>query len=326
MNFSPSVYEHAAKLIGKSPWSVSRSADLLYQAHATAFKRYQHSPITVGIDIYNLEAEAYGAVVDEPDGNNIPAISTPVCSTIDELSTLANFEPGISGRLPLVLDVGKKLLKRFPHADVRIPVSGPVSIASTLMRMEGFLMELALNPDNTRNALVHIADGQVAFCQEIHRHGLDITFFESAAAPPLLSPDQFRTIVLPVLKTMMQRISEIVGHPLAFVIGGDTTPILEAILETGTKYVICPSETDQEAFMQKIWNRTDVTVRINMDPKIIAFGNWDEIRVEVDRILSLAQSRKNVCLGTGALPYETPPENVEKVRHYLAQCNSFYEL
>jgi hypothetical protein len=30
--FSPSVYEHCALLIGRTPWDVSRDGELLYQA------------------------------------------------------------------------------------------------------------------------------------------------------------------------------------------------------------------------------------------------------------------------------------------------------
>ena len=317
MNFSPSIYEHAAKLIDKSPWSVSRNMELIYQAHAAAFKRYHHSVVTVGIDIYNLEAEAYGAVVDEPSGNSIPTISKHICSTVDELTVLGSFDPAVSGRIPLVLEAGKRLAKTFPQANVCIPVSGPVSIASTLMGMENLLMELVFHPNKVSDALQHFAKGQIAFCKEIHRKGLGITFFESGAAPPLISPGQFQEIVLPVLKSMMQEISLIMGRPAAFIIGGDTALIVESILETGTKYVICPSETNQETFMQKIWNHTDVTVRINMDSNIFAFGDWEKVKSEVDRIISLAHGRENVCLGTGVLAYDALPETVDKVKEYL---------
>ncbi|NOY61251.1 MAG: hypothetical protein GXO75_20255 [Calditrichaeota bacterium] len=321
MQFSPSVYEHAAQIIKKSPWVVSRDSDLLYKAHAAAYTRYRHSPVSVGIDIYNLEAEAYGAVVEEPSGNNIPTISKPLLSTAEEIMALKPLDPGSDGRLSMVILTGEKLSRTFPDADVRIPVSGPVSIAGTLMGVEDFLMGLALDPEKVQQALIHLAAGQVAFCREIHRKGLDITFFESAAAPPLISPNQFREMILPVLKSMMEEIAEIVGHSLAFVIGGDTTPILDSLLQTETNYLICPSETDQEAFMKKIWDRNDITVRVNMDPRILVFGTWNEIKAEVDRILSITRGRENVCLGTGVLPYETPPENVDKVREYVADRN-----
>lgn len=318
MDFAPSVYEHAARLIDRSPWDVSRDADLMFRAQAEGYRRYRHSPVVVGIDIYNLEAEAYGAPVDEPTGHGIPAITRHVCSSVRELTPLEPLDPGTAGRIPMVIDVGARLAAEFPEADVRIPLSGPFSIAINLMGAEALLCEVLLDPAGTAAALQHLVEGQVAFCEEVHRRGLDIAFFESAAAPPLLSPGQFRKVELPALKSIMERTAAVVGHPVPCIIGGDTAPILDAILETGTGYVICPAETDQRAFMARIWDRTEVTVRVNMAPEITARGTWDEIREEVDRILELIAGRENVCLGTGALPYETPPENVLRVREYLA--------
>ena len=79
MELSPSVYEHAAAVIGRTPWDVSRDAELLFAAHAAAYRLYRHTPIMPGIDIYNLEAEAYGGVVRQPQGVGIPAIARPIC-------------------------------------------------------------------------------------------------------------------------------------------------------------------------------------------------------------------------------------------------------
>ena len=58
-------------------------------------------------------------------------------------------------------------------------------------------------------------------------------------------------------------------------------------------------------------------VRVNMSPAVTAGGTWDEIRAEVDRILGLIGDREMACLGTGALPYETPPKNDEMIKDYV---------
>jgi uroporphyrinogen decarboxylase len=50
MKFEPAVYEHAAKLIGKTIWEISRSKELIVEAHRTAFELYRHTPVVVGID------------------------------------------------------------------------------------------------------------------------------------------------------------------------------------------------------------------------------------------------------------------------------------
>jgi len=318
LDFAPSVYEHAARLIGRRPWEVSRDADLMFEGHAAAYRLYEHRPVVVGIDIYNLEAEAYGAPVRDPGGNGLPAVAQHPCASIGAVLSLPHFDPLRSGRLPMVIKVGCRLAEAFPLADVRIPVSGPFSVGASLLGLDRLLMGAALEPEATRQALRHLVEGQVRLCEEVRRRGLDIAFFESAAAPPLLSPGMFHDVALPPLREMIERAAQVVGHPVPCIIGGDTTPILNDILATGTGYVICPAETDQEAFMRRIWDRMDVTVRINTSPKVIASGTLEEIQAEVDRILRLVEGRANVCLGTGALPYETPPESVLWVRHYLA--------
>ena len=257
----------------------------------------------------------------DPGGNGLPGVAEHPCADVTAVLSLPHLDPRRSGRLPMVIGVGCRLAEAFPGADVRIPVSGPFSIAASLLGLDRLLTGAALEPEATRHALNRLVEGQVRLCEEVRRRGLDIAFFESAAAPPLLSPVMFREVALPPLQEMIGRAAKVVGHTVPCIIGGDTTPILDDILSTGTGYVICPAETDQEAFMQRLWDRTEVTVRINTSPRAIASGTRAEIKAEMDRILQLAEGRANVCLGTGALPYETPPENVLWVRHYVAGLN-----
>jgi uroporphyrinogen decarboxylase len=319
VEFAPSVYEHAARLIGRTPWAVSRDQDLMVEGHARAWRLYSHAPVVVGIDIYNLEAEAYGAGVREPSGEGLPAVTDHPFRTAEELTVLPAPDPAADGRLPMIIAAGRRLAAELPGADVRIPVSGPFSIAAGLLGMDALLCEAIGRAEPTRQALVHLARNQAPLCRAAKAAGLDIAFFESAAAPPLLSPALFRAVELPALRTAIEEAAAIVGHPVPCIIGGDTTPILDAILEAGTGYVICPAETDQAEFMRRVWERTEVRVRINTRPEVIASGTWPQTRAEVDRVLALAAGRSNVCLGTGALPYETPPGNVLRMRDYIAE-------
>ncbi|HIE28890.1 TPA: hypothetical protein EYP66_16570 [Candidatus Poribacteria bacterium] len=118
--FSPSVYEHAAFLIQMTPWEVSRDAELLYQAHRLAHQIYHHSPIVVGIDIYNIEAEAYGCVVTQPSGNGIPAITKGIFASIEESNSLKTFNPEVDGRIPLIIEAGRELARdKFSSVELR---------------------------------------------------------------------------------------------------------------------------------------------------------------------------------------------------------------
>lgn len=317
MEISPSIYEHAAKLIDETPWRASRDGELMYQAHAAAYRLYRHTPIMPGIDIYNLEVEAYGAELEEPLTATIPAVRHHPFHSVDELLRLPPLNAQTDGRIPMQLHVARRLSETFPDAIVRVPISGPFSIACNLLGFQRMMLEVAERPDHVRAALLHLADGQLAFARGVKEAGVDITFFESAACPPMLSPRLFRAIELPALKKILGGMAEIVGRPIPCVIGGNTAPIVEAMLETGTNYLICPFETNQVAFLEKMKNRLDVQVRINCDLRIIAGGTPAEIRMEADRVMTLCRTRSNVCLGTGALPYETPPENVLYIMEYV---------
>ncbi len=320
MNFAPSVYEHAASFLNKSPWEVSRNGDLIFEAHLEAHKVYKHSPIVVGIDIYNLEAEAYGAKIEDAGGNETPAVLEHICSTLSEIRALPPFNSK-SERIPIVIEAAKRLQKELPNADIRIPVSGPFSIASLLLGFDTLLCEAIMNPEDVRKALDFLVGNQEVFCREIVSKGLGVAFFESAAAPPLMSPDTFREIELPALKRMIKNVSKITGSPVPCIIGGNTFPILDEILETGTDYVICPYETDQKAFMEKMRERSDVMTRINMSPKAMTQGNDKLFNEEISRVMELAKGREKVCIGTGGLAYDVIPGNVLKAMDFFKKEN-----
>jgi len=317
IDLAPAIYEHAAALIASTPSQVSRDPELLFQAHAAAFRLYGHAPVVVGIDIYNLEAEAYGARINAPAGNGIPAISAYVCSGSDRIGQLTPLDPKKAGRLPMVIATGKRLADTFPEADIRIPVSGPFSLASNLVGFDRLLCDMLDAPESVKDALRFLVQGQLAFCREIVDQGMGIAFFESGATPPLISPEMFAKIELPALKFIINKASAIAGHPIPCIIGGNTLPILDSILETGTGYVICPYETDQAAFMQKMQAYPEVMVRLNTDARAFASGHVTAVYRELERVLALAGGRDRVCIGTGALPFETDPDLVLKAKAFL---------
>jgi len=319
MDFAPSVYEHAAALIDVTPWAASRDAELMFRAHAEAYRLYRHAPVVVGIDIYNLEAEAYGATIAKPTGTGIPAVSSPICAATEDILELQPFNPEADGRIPTVIEVGKRLAAEFPEADVRIPLSGPFSIASGLAGFDALLCDTLNNPATVCSALMHLVTGQIGFCREVMDQGLDIAFFESAAAPPMISPRIFADVELPALKAIIAEAAGIVCHPVPCIIGGDTTSILNSILETGTEFVICPCETQQRMFMRIMEYHPDVMVRVNMAPHTLTSNSAGTVCREIDRVWELARVREKACIGTGALPFEANPELVIKAREYVSQ-------
>ncbi len=320
IGFTPVVYEHAARFVGRTPWEVSRDPELMFAGHRGAYLEYRQEVIVVGIDIYNLEAEAYGAKIEPIVGDGIPAIHKPLLRTLEEGLDIKPFDPERDGRIAMVLSVGQRLKREFPEADVRIPVAGPFSIAFNLRGINDLCLDAALRPDDTARLLMRLAENQAVLCRAVKAAGLDVAFFESAAAPPILSPRQFHELELPALRRILAVAAECVGHPVPCIMGGNTYPILDGLLSTGTGYLVCNVETDQAAFVERVARtHPHVKVRVNLDPSEVACHDPQRIYRGVDRVLAITGGRPNCVMGTGAMPLETPPENMRLIRRYLEE-------
>lgn len=319
ISFTPVIYEHAARFVGRSPWDVSRDPELLFEGHRRAYEEYRQQVIAVGIDIYNLEAEAYGAQVENMGGDAIPAIHEPLLATLDDGLALPSFDPQRDGRIAMVLAVAQRLKRTFPDADVRIPVAGPFSIAFNLRGINDLCLDAALRPEDTARMLMRLAENQAVLCRAVAAAGLDVAFFESAAAPPLLSPQQFHDLEMPALRRILQLAADCLGHPVPCIMGGNTYPILDDILSTGTNYVACNVETDQAGFVAHVARtRPHVKIRVNLDPGVVACHDPQRICRAVDHVLDIVGGRPQCVMGTGALPLETPPDNIRLIRDYVA--------
>ena len=317
--FVPVVYEHAAQLIGKRPWEVSRDEDLLVAGHSAAYQTYHHSPIVTGIDVYNVEAEAYGSVLGDAGGIAIPSVERNACSEVGEIIDLPASDLATQGRWPVVFGAARRLKERFPEAHVCIPLSGPFSIASNLVGFEELLFGVLEDPALVREALVHLARHQAEVVRQIHRDGLECIVFESAATPPLMSPASFREVELPALRVIATDHALATGENLALVIGGNTVPILPDLLDLHPGMLICPSETDRARFMELIRPYPGIMVRINMSPGVFTLSGSDGAQAEADIALSLAKGREQVCIGTGVLPYDADPGTVMRIRAYVEE-------
>ena len=319
MEFTPVVYEHAAKFIGKRPWEVSRSADLLVEAHAAAYAVYRHAPVVAGIDVYNVEAEAYGAVVGASRENEVPSVVGQLCHSAAEITRLAWPDATVSGRFPMIVEAAARLKEACPGAEVRIPLSGPFSIACALVGFQGILTEVLTNPDTVAGAMRHLAAGQLEVCRTFASRGFQVMFFDSAASPPIIAADSFQSVVLPALHEMIAGVRSLTNESPPLILGGDTTGILEDLLSTGTEYVICPAETDRGAFMEVMKKYPSVTVRLNTPARLFASDDRETLRAELEYLAKLAGGRPATVLGSGVLPYDADPAMVRFAQEVAAK-------
>ena len=117
---------------------------------------------------------------------------------------------------------------------------------------------------------------------------------------------------------MIAGIRSLTNESPPLILGGDTTSILEDLLRTGTEYVICPAETDREAFMEVMRKYPSVTVRLNTPARLFASEDRQPLRAELEHLAKLAGRRSMTVLGSGVLPYDTDPSMVRFAQEFAA--------
>ena len=329
VGFAPVVYEHAAAFSDSTPYAISRNAGLLFRAHSAAYEFYRHRPIAVGIDVYNLEAEAFGAEVADPGGRDVPSVRRPIAETADMISRLPDWDPETESRFGLVLEAASLLAERHPEADIRIPLGGPFSIASTLMGFDNLLCDCLTDPDAVRAALEFLARKQLAVARAAAARGFGFVLFDSAATPPLLSPGLFRDLVLPALRIYREGLRSIPvrgsssSSAPSLILGGDTVRILDSLLSLDPGFLICPAETDQRAFMEIMREHPEVGVRLNMNASAVMDANESVGEKEAERVVAVAREvsvpGRPVLVGTGVLPVDAEPARVRRLGEFISR-------
>lgn len=317
--FEPFACDHAAFLIGRRPWEVSRDPQLLFEAQRQAIQEYDLRLCLAGIDIYNAEAEALGCAVAEPEGNNSPAIFRPLYSELSAIQNLA-FDPEKDGRLPMIMQTAARLKENFPACDVRVPVCGPFSLAGHLLGMENLLCAAADNPAGVKEKLLQLAGILRRYVRAIYKRRLNVAVFESSASPPLLAPLLFEKLAAPALRLIFDDAFSARRAAPALIIGGNTLPIIAPLLALQPAYIICPVETDQQKFMAKISPRGNLRVRINMSPAGFLASTPADALQEARRALALARRVKNTSVGL-LLPFAAAPAIVKAVAAFIRNPN-----
>lgn len=318
IRFSPTIIEHAAFLTGQTPSKAAQSAALMAQAHIEAFRRYRTNSVTVGIDVYNIEAEALGCHVRFYDDASIPGI-------ISHPYTLEN-DPGKVmfssdlGRIQMVLEAASEVFRAVDgEINVNVGICGPFSILIELMGFESAVQAFYDEDERVGHLLDALLTFQKDYCGAITARGLGVTVFESWASPPLINPEIYKTYAAPYERALFDHLTGLGLTTLPLVIGGDTRAIVDDILATGTTLLVSDYNTPLHLYAEKA-RAHNTALRANIDPKLVRNGAWDTIRARIHEIRTQAERYPRIIAGTGVIPYDTPPEYLLRVIEMLEEA------
>ena len=313
--FCPAIYEHKAKLIGESVSKVATTPKLLEEAVLAEYETYQPDMLTVGLDIYNIEAQALGAeVVFSEKADVVPSIKEKILTDISEVDKLQMPHISTAGRIPLLLEASKKInLVLGKNVLVRGALSGPYSMAAELMGIEPLIMAMMTDQASFVKLLDFTTSFVIAYGKEYIKRGVSVCLFDSQASPPLISPEMFKTFLLPRYQKIAYEFKTAGCECSEFVIGGQTDSIAGFILNSGFDIVLCDYPCDVKSYFNQ-QTRSLPPVRRNISPILIEQGDFEAIQSKITEMKQLANDFNNLVIGTGVLSYNASSENILKVK------------
>ncbi|MEW5901865.1 MAG: uroporphyrinogen decarboxylase family protein [Acidobacteriota bacterium] len=318
--FCPAVYEHKAALVGLTPSEMCRDADLFERAIVREVEVYDADMLVVGCDVYNVEAEATGCEIFYPGSNDVPTISRRPLEANGDLSRLSLPNPEKDGRMPLHIEVGRRIQRRFGEERlVRGALSAPFSIAAELVGSTQILMALIDNPAWAGKLLDFTKEIVKSYGRAFIEQGLGVILFDSHAAPPLTSPELYRKIILPPTAEVIDYFRRALGVPLVpYIMGGNTAPLLEELILTGSNNILCDYKADLRFFVERL-RAEPILLRANLDPGFLRAQPADRIKAKAHDLLAVGLRYPRFIMGTGILPYDISPEKVVAVRQALEE-------
>ncbi|MGA2635207.1 MAG: uroporphyrinogen decarboxylase family protein [Terracidiphilus sp.] len=317
--FVPAIYEHKGALIGKSPSQICRNANYLYAGLLRELEVYDPDLLVIGIDVYNVEAEALGCeVVYFDQSNDCPGIVTPILDGTASLGRLGLADPESAGRMPLYLEVAGRLQAEIGGSIIlRGAVTGPYSMASELIGAEKFVLLTVDQPVFARKILDFCASMTVEFGRAFLRRGVEPIIFDSRATPAMASPRIFRSMVQPVYREFIfPELKAAGGRYLPLIIGGNTTPIIDDLIETGATQFLADHPANIVKWCQKAL-AARVPVRANVDALLVNRGPASAVRRQAVEILKQFHNQPGFLLGCGVVAYDGDPEFAHAIRRVL---------
>ncbi len=311
--FVPSVYEHGARLVNQPPGPVSRDAGLMAQAALRAYELYQHDIVTVGIDIYNIEPQAFGCEVSRADDGSVPGIRThPLANaTSRDIGQLPIPQAGESNRLGIIEEASRRVYQEIGEKVwVYACMSGPFSQAVELRGFEQLIVDTIENPQLVHLLLERTTELTKQQACRLSATGCGVNLYESWATIPLITPALFKDYVVPYNRRVIEMIGNMYRtEPPAVIMGGNIDLLVDFFIEVGTSLMAVDYRADM-GLVKSRTAETDIIIRGCVDPKLIEREDWDTLQESIDQLARKSRDMNNFVWGCGCVTYNTSAENL----------------
>ena len=168
-----------------------------------------------------VEAEAMGAQVDLGSRGNEPRVTEYAITYLDEIDRLRTIDPG-KGRAKVCVDAIRILKKEAPQTPVIANLTGPVSLASSLIDPLVYYKGLITDRQKAHQLMATVTENLFRFGDALAEAGADvICIADPSASGEILGKKAFAEFAIPYINILVNYFREEHGIPSIVHICGD---------------------------------------------------------------------------------------------------------
>ncbi|MDA8233366.1 MAG: methylcobamide--CoM methyltransferase [Clostridia bacterium] len=229
-----------------------------------------------------VEAEVFGSTIDMGTLECEPKIAKerfPDSGSVvyEDVETLLQ-----QGRIATVAEAASKLASDFPDIPVLASLTGPVSLAASIVDPIPFLKDLRRNPEAAHRVMDYATRFLIGFVRLLSQHGVSaITFGDPTATGEILGPKMFKEYAVPYLHRVVAGAHE-AGLPAIVHICGDLSPVKALLPEIGADAI----STDALINLRKLKEALPgINTMGNVSTYLLEFGPKEKISEVTKRLV-----------------------------------------
>ena len=208
--------------------------------------------------------------------------------------------------------------------DVCMDFPGPITCASAIAGTPALLKGMLKSPTDIHQLLYFITTALIQMAEPFIKDGFTITISDPIASGSILSKKHFRSFVLPYSQRFIYSCMKLGAPPITGHICGDTTNLLEDLVECGYHALSLDNRVDLAVAKEKIGHLVGLIGNVDPVEKLYA-GTTEDVRAAVRECMRKAwDSPKGYTIGVGCdSVYGVPLENVFAYMNEARKCAQY---
>lgn len=227
-----------------------------------------------------VEAEAMGAPTALGTKINEPRVTDYVIESAGECEKLSNIDV-TKGRAKVVIDAIGLLSERHPNLPVIANLTGPISLASSLLDANVFYKEMYRNPAAIHSLLSLVTDNLIVFGRAQLLAGATVlAISDPSGTGEILGAKNFRTFVIPYLNRIIDELKPLASGGTIIHICGRLKKIYPELVELHSDAISFDSITSAAQVKAHVTNK-------------VIMGNASTFTIENGTFLDIEKTAKN---------------------------------